>query len=62
MVTRLYEKDWREMFKRTERDKVPFNHYFEWVTNDINKCIYSYDDFIEMDSKHRDSINSAPNR
>jgi hypothetical protein len=49
MLSRLYEKDWREMYKRSERDKISFNHYFEWVTNDINKCIYSYDDFIEMD-------------
>jgi hypothetical protein len=49
MLNRLYEKDWREMYKRSERDKISFNHYFEWVTNDINKCIYSYDDFIEMD-------------
>ena len=53
MLQRLYEKDWREMFRRAERDHIAFNHYFEWVTNDINKCVYSYDDFIDMDREHR---------
>ena len=53
MVSRLYEKDWREMFKRAENDQIGFNNYFEWVSNDINKCLYSQDDFIEMDRDHR---------
>ena len=53
MVSKLYEKDWREMFKRAEKDKVTFNNYFEWVSNDINKCIYSFDDFLEMDLDFR---------
>ena len=53
MVDKLYEKDWREMFKRAERDKVTFNNYFEWITNDINKCLYSFDDFIDLDREYR---------
>ena len=47
------------MYKRAEKDKIGFNSYFEWVTNDINKCIYSYDDIVEV-AKEQEEDSEKP--
>jgi hypothetical protein len=41
------------MFNRANEENIAFNNYFEWVSNDISKCLYSFDDFIEKDAKNR---------
>lgn len=47
MIDSLIQKDIYEMYKRAKLEKILFNHFYEWISHDIRKSMFSQDnDFI----------------
>ena len=56
MIEYLAERDINKMYKRCKyEDKISFNNFYEWVTADINRDMYSLDqDFIVKEKEWLD--------
>ncbi len=47
-----------EMYYRAKYiDNVKFNHFYEWISNDVNQAIYSHDRYFEkLESQYKAKI------